>query len=155
MKQQTALDLLKTGQNIFLTGQAGAGKTYVLNQYISYLRIRGIDVATTASTGIAATHMSGMTIHAWSGMGIKDSFDADDYKRLKGRKAIMERLIETKVLIVDEISMLHAKQVDLLDEILRNVREHCVKSHQADPPAWHEAWKSHQRSALWFRLGVP
>lgn len=123
MKQQTALDLLKTGQNIFLTGQAGAGKTYVLNQYISYLRIRGIDVATTASTGIAATHMSGMTIHAWSGMGIKDSFDADDYKRLKGRKAIMERLIETKVLIVDEISMLHAKQVDLLDEILRNVRQ--------------------------------
>ena len=123
MKQQTALDLLKTGQNIFLTGQAGAGKTYVLNQYISYLRIRGIDVATTASTGIAATHMNGMTIHAWSGMGIKDSFDVDDYKRLKSRKAIMERLTETKVLIIDEISMLHAKQVDLLDEILRNVRQ--------------------------------
>ncbi len=123
MKQQTALNLLKTGQNVFLTGQAGAGKTYVLNQYIHYLRVRGIDVATTASTGIAATHMNGMTIHAWSGMGIKDSFDSDDYKRLKGRKAIMERLHETKVLIVDEISMLHAKQVDLLDEILRTIRQ--------------------------------
>lgn len=123
MKQTIALNLLKTGQNVFLTGQAGAGKTYVLNQYISYLRARGIATAITASTGIASTHMNGMTIHAWSGMGIKDSFNTDDYIRLRSRKSLVERLKDTKVLIIDEISMLHAKQVDLLDEILRKVRE--------------------------------
>lgn len=123
MKQSTALDILKTGQNVFLTGQAGAGKTYVLNQYIRYLRAHKIAVAITASTGIAATHINSMTIHAWSGMGIKDSFDTDDYKRLKRRQALIERIQDTKVLIIDEISMLHAKQVDLLDEILRTIKE--------------------------------
>lgn len=123
MKQSTALDILKTGQNVFLTGQAGAGKTYVLNQYIAYLRTHQIAVAITASTGIAATHVNGMTIHAWSGMGIKDSFESDDYKRLKRRQTLIERITEVKVLIIDEISMLHAKQVDLLDEILRIIRD--------------------------------
>ena len=123
MKQSTALDILKTGQNVFLTGQAGAGKTYVLNQYIHYLRVRHIAVAITASTGIAATHMCGMTIHAWSGMGIKDTFDKEDYARLKRRQHLLERIKETKVLIIDEISMLHAKQVDLLNEILQTLRE--------------------------------
>lgn len=123
MKQTTALDILKTGQNVFLTGQAGAGKTYVLNQYIHYLRVRGVPVAVTASTGIASTHMNGMTIHAWSGMGIKDRFEELDYKKLLARTNIVERLKATKVLIIDEISMLHARQVDLLDEILRTVRQ--------------------------------
>lgn len=123
MKQSTALDILKTGQNVFLTGQAGAGKTYILNQYIDYLRARGIHVAITASTGIAATHMNGMTIHAWSGMGIKDSFEAGDFKRLKSRQVVYERIKDAKVLIVDEISMLHAKQVDLLNDILKALRE--------------------------------
>ncbi len=123
MKQTTALDILKTGQNVFLTGQAGAGKTYVLNQYIHYLRVRGVSVAITASTGIASTHMNGMTIHAWAGMGIKDTFNEDDFKRLKSRQAVVDRLKDVKVLIVDEISMLHAKQVNLLDEILRNIRQ--------------------------------
>lgn len=123
MKQSTALNILKTGQNVFLTGQAGAGKTYVLNQYIDYLRVRGIPVAITASTGIAATHMNGMTIHAWSGMGIKDEFNDEDFKRLRHRQSVTDRLNSTKVLIIDEISMLHAKQVDLLDEILRTIRD--------------------------------
>ncbi|OOR89368.1 helicase [Moraxella caviae] len=126
MKQAVALDILKTGQNVFLTGQAGAGKTYVLNQYIRYLRARGIPVAITASTGIAATHMNGMTIHAWSGMGIKDEFSADDFKRLKARQVAVERIKQAKVLIVDEISMLHAKQVELLDQILQVIRENSL-----------------------------
>lgn len=123
MKQSTALHILKQGHSVFLTGQAGAGKTYVLNQYIRYLREHGIPVAITASTGIAATHMNGMTIHAWSGIGIKDSFEASDFRRLKDRKELVERLKSVKVLIIDEVSMLHAKQLDLVDEVLRYFRD--------------------------------
>lgn len=123
MKQASALNILKTGQNVFLTGQAGAGKTYVLNQYIRYLRAHHVSVAITASTGIAATHMNGMTIHSWSGMGIKEAFNDEDFKKLKTRKNVIERIKSTKVLIIDEISMLHARQVDLLDTILQKVRE--------------------------------
>ena len=69
MKQETALNILKAGENVFLTGSAGAGKTYTLNQYIMYLKARKVPVAITASTGIAATHMNGMTIHTWAGIG--------------------------------------------------------------------------------------
>ena len=77
MKQATALNILKAGHNVFLTGSAGR-ETYTLNQYINYLRARKVPVAMTASTGIAYTHMNGMTIHAWSGIGIKDSLDDDE-----------------------------------------------------------------------------
>ena len=73
MTQKDALDILKMGRNVFLTGPAGSGKTYVLNEYISYLKRVGVEVAITASTGIASTHINGMTIHAWSGLGIKNS----------------------------------------------------------------------------------
>ncbi|USZ14424.1 AAA family ATPase [Moraxella sp. FZFQ2102] len=123
MKQSTALAILKTGQNVFLTGQAGAGKTYVLNQYIDYLRVRGVPVAITASTGIAATHMNGMTIHSWSGIGIADSFEKVNLQRLAGREDYLDRIRNTKVLIVDEISMLHLKQVDAIDAVMRHFRK--------------------------------
>jgi len=64
MTQEDAFDILKMGHNVFLTGAAGSGKTHLLNQYISYLKERKIGVGITASTGIAATHMNGKTIHS-------------------------------------------------------------------------------------------
>ena len=72
MDQQLALSILKSGRNVFLTGQAGSGKTFVINKYIQWLRSCGVQVAITASTGIAATHIGGVTIHSRSGIGIKD-----------------------------------------------------------------------------------
>lgn len=119
MKQDTALKLLKAGENVFLTGSAGAGKTYTLNQYIQYLKARKIPVAITASTGIAATHMNGMTIHTWAGIGIKDQLSENDLKRMKERKYLREHLEKVQVLIIDEISMLHAKQFNLVNQVLQ------------------------------------
>ena len=52
-------------------GEPGSGKTYVINQYVAYLREHDIAPAITASTGIAATHIGGMTIHSWSGIELK------------------------------------------------------------------------------------
>ena len=123
MKQETALKLLKAGENVFLTGSAGAGKTYTLNQYINYLKARKVPVAVTASTGIAATHMNGMTIHTWAGIGIKDHLSDDDLKRMKERKYLKEHLENAQVLIIDEISMLHAKQLNLVNQVLKYFKE--------------------------------
>lgn len=119
MKQSEALDLLKMGYSVFLTGAAGSGKTYLLNQYIDYLRTQLIPVGITASTGIAATHMGGTTIHSWSGMGIKDSLSDKDIRDLFVRQYLRTRFLKTKVLVIDEISMLHAHRLDLVDSILR------------------------------------
>ena len=123
MRQSSALDILKTGQNVFLTGSAGSGKTYTLNQYIDYLRARRVPVAVTASTGIAATHMNGTTIHSWSGIGIKDELSDRDLTNLSRKQFLADRLKDTAVLVIDEISMLHAKQINLVSQVLKHVRK--------------------------------
>ncbi len=123
MRQSSALDILKTGQNVFLTGSAGSGKTYTLNQYIDYLRARRVPVAVTASTGIAATHMNGTTIHSWSGIGIKDELTDRDLTNLSRKQFLADRLKDTAVLVIDEISMLHAKQLNLVSQVLKHIRK--------------------------------
>ncbi len=121
MRQDEAFDLLKMGKNIFLTGAAGSGKTYLLNKYISYLKEHNVKVATTASTGIAATHLQGTTIHSWLGIGVKDSLSEKDLEKLLTSKRIKRNFKKTKVLIIDEISMLHKNKLDMLDIVSRHM----------------------------------
>jgi GTPase SAR1 family protein len=123
MKQLTALSIMKAGKNVFLTGSAGAGKTYTLNQYIRYLKARKIPVAVTASTGIAATHLNGITIHAWAGFGVKKTVVKADLDAIKEKKHLREHLEQTKVLIIDEISMMHRCQLDMTNKILKYIRQ--------------------------------
>lgn len=119
MRQSKALAILKSGRNVFLTGSAGAGKTYVLNQYIQYLKEHKVGVAVTASTGIAATHMNGQTIHSWSGIGIRDEISPKHLSNLKQKKYFRDKMDSVKVLIIDEISMLHRNQLDLVNRVLK------------------------------------
>lgn len=123
MTQEQTLDILKTGANAFLTGEPGAGKTHVINQYIAWLEAAGLNVAVTASTGIAATHIGGMTIHAWSGIGIKDSLSPHDLDAISTREKIVKRAKNAQVLVIDEISMLDGKVLDMVDQVLRTVRQ--------------------------------
>jgi nucleoside-triphosphatase THEP1 len=117
MTQKEALKLLKLGKNVFLTGPAGSGKTYVLNEYINFLKERGVEVAVTASTGIAATHLKGITIHSWSGIGIKDYISDYDMDILEQKQYLWKRFEKTKVLVIDEISMLKASVLDSVDKV--------------------------------------
>ncbi len=121
MIQKEALDLLKLGENVFLTGAAGAGKTWLLNAYIHHLRAHGVAVAVTASTGIAATHIDGRTIHSWSGIGVRDSLNEGELEKLAGNARIRRNYEKTKVLVIDEISMLHPHQLDMVDRIARRM----------------------------------
>ena len=123
MKQAKALGILKSGKNVFLTGSAGTGKTFVLNQYIDYLKERKIAVAVTASTGIAATHMNGMTIHSWAGIGIKETLTRVQLANMKTKKYLTKHLEAVKVLIIDEVSMLHQNQLALVNEVLQFFKE--------------------------------
>src|SRR5690554_3920808 len=119
MDQDNALAIMKSGQNVFLTGSAGTGKSYVLNKYIEYLKIRKVPVAVTASTGIAATHMNGMTIHSWSGIGVKEKLSKANLLTMKTKQYLKKGIDRTRVLIVDEISMLHANQLNLVNQVLK------------------------------------
>jgi len=122
MKQKTALQILKEHHNVFLTGPAGTGKTFLLNKYIEYCKENNIKVAVTASTGIAATHLGGRTIHSWAGIGIADTMSQSDITKIIKNPMIRERLTKTDVLIIDEVSMIHARQLDLINKILRLAR---------------------------------
>ncbi len=122
MIQKQALEILKTGANVFLTGEPGSGKTYVLNEYIEWLEAHGISVAVTASTGIAATHIGGMTIHTWSGIGIRDTLTQYDLDFIAGKEKTVKRIQKAKVLVIDEISMLDGRVLDMVEAVCRTIR---------------------------------
>ncbi len=123
MTQNQALDILKTGGNVFLTGEPGAGKTYVLNQYLAWLEMAGLHVAVTASTGIAATHIGGMTIHAWSGIGARDEISAYDLDQIVSKEKNVKKVKQAQVLVIDEISMLSAHTLDSVELVCRTIRQ--------------------------------
>lgn len=123
MTQDKALEILKSGRNVFLTGSAGTGKTYVLNKFIEHLHDCKVKVAVTASTGIAATHIRGKTIHSWSGIGVKQELSKKDLTNLKRKEYLRKSIEKSKVLIIDEISMLHRKQLETIDEVVSMFKE--------------------------------
>ena len=123
MTQEQALAILKSGKNAFITGAAGSGKTFVLNRYIDWLKSAGANAAITASTGIAATHLNGITIHSWTGMGVRDEISSREMKELTKRGYLRRRFSRVAVLIVDEISMLAGNQLDLADQMFRAFKQ--------------------------------
>ncbi len=123
MLQDQALTILQMGVNVFLTGQAGSGKTYTLNKFIKWAREHRIGIAVTASTGIAATHISGTTIHSWSGIGIKEEITEKDLEKLAKKKELQKRFNSTKILIIDEISMISANFFENLNTVCKHMKE--------------------------------
>ena len=117
MTQAQVLDILDKGQSVFLTGAAGSGKTYVLEKFIKRARSIGKRVAVTATTGLAASHLNGRTIHAWSGMGITDELTSTMLNRLKNNRSLRDNIANTDILIIDEISMLHRHRLDMVNRI--------------------------------------
>ncbi len=122
MTQGEALKILKTGANVFLTGEPGSGKTHTINNFVSWLRSCGIEPSVTAATGIAATHVSGMTLHSWSGIGIANSLSQMDIDRIASKEYVARRIQKAKVLIIDEVSMLSASTLEAADAVAREVR---------------------------------
>jgi ATP-dependent exoDNAse (exonuclease V) alpha subunit len=121
MNQTLALEIMLAGESVLLTGPAGAGKTYVLNQFIKLAKHEGKHVSVTATTGLAATHLGGTTIHSWAGIGVSDELPNGFAEHIaKGRREIIEK---TDVLVIDEISMLHDFRLDMVDEACRLVRK--------------------------------
>ncbi len=120
MEQRLALEVMLGGESVMLTGPAGSGKTYILQEFIRLAKKEGKYVSVTATTGLAASHLGGSTIHSWSGMGIHGELPKNFFDHLS--KTRRETIQKTAVLIIDEISMLHDYRLDMLDEIARKVR---------------------------------
>ncbi len=122
MTQEDALSILKMGHNAFVSGEAGAGKTHLINEYIDYLKKHKIKHAKTATTGIAATHLGGTTVHSFSGIGVREMLDDSDFDEIMQKERISKNFTDNKVLIIDEISMISRKQFDFIEKLARGFR---------------------------------
>ncbi len=108
---------------MFLTGAPGAGKTHILNEFIGRAMRNGKRIAVTASTGIAATHIGGTTIHSWSGLGIREQLSEWDRSKFRNTDRLVKRYNSTDILVIDEVSMLHGIRLDMVNEMAKLLRE--------------------------------
>lgn len=122
MTQQDAIDLMLSGKSVFLTGEPGAGKTYTLNKFIEYARSLSKRIAITASTGIAASHIDGVTIHSWSSLGIAETITDSQLSEMSYKPWIQKKYYNCDILIIDEISMLSGAYLDMVERACRMIR---------------------------------
>ena len=121
------LDLATAGENTFLTGPAGSGKSYLVRDYLK----RHPDTHVVASTGVAALNVGGMTVHRWSGMMLGPA-KGQDFEKFYAQlardakpnvRAAFNRVRGCKRLVIDEISMLSGSAFDYLDFHCRKIRD--------------------------------
>lgn len=116
--QAEVLVRMLNGDNVFLSGSAGAGKSYVIEQYVKLKRKvnRNTNIVVTATTGLAALNISGSTVHSVTGLGIS-KLCYDDYRKTTPAKTIRVKNAELRgidVLIIDEVSMLSAQGLNFI-----------------------------------------
>jgi ATP-dependent DNA helicase PIF1 len=127
-KQELAFDALKRGKNVFLTGPAGSGKTFLLKKFIEWYKknkeMESNKIYITATTGLSASLIEGTTIHSYSGIGTGQKDINDIYKNIiKFSSGAKKRWLETGVLIIDEISMMEASIFDKLEILAKKIRK--------------------------------
>ncbi|UNI21416.1 DNA helicase [Purpureocillium takamizusanense] len=126
-EQRHVLDLVvEKNASVFFTGPAGAGKSVLMRAIIQRLREKFKHdperVAVTASTGLAACNIGGMTLHSFSGIGLGKESATELIKKVRRNPKAKNRWIKTKCLIIDEVSMVDGELFDKLSQIGRTIR---------------------------------
>lgn len=118
---QRVMELLSQKRNIFITGGAGTGKSYMLQQLKEHY---GYKLHLTSTTGISAININGQTIHAWSGIGIEKDPKAiwKVLNRIITNPILKKQILNCQMLAIDEISMLHRETLEFLDMVLQKIR---------------------------------
>lgn len=126
-EQRKVLDLVVDGKkSVFFTGSAGTGKSVLLREIIRVLRDRHKRetdrVAVTASTGLAACNVGGVTLHSFAGIGLGKEAVPELVRKIKRNSKAKLRWMRTKILVIDEISMVDGDLFDKLEGIARIIR---------------------------------
>jgi ATP-dependent DNA helicase PIF1 len=126
-EQQRVLELVvNKNKSVFFTGSAGTGKSVLMRSIIAELRKKHSSnpdrIAVTASTGLAACNIGGVTLHSFGGIGLGKEDVPTLVKKIKRNQKAKNRWLKTKVLIIDEISMVDGDLFDKLEGIARSIR---------------------------------
>lgn len=123
-EQQRAFDMFLSGKSFFLTGSAGTGKSHIIKHIVQYCTENNVKFAVTAMTGVAASLISGQTMHKWTGLGLLDgSVESLTAKVFSKGASLMDRWRTTEVLIIDEVSMMNQELFEKLNSIAQKVCE--------------------------------
>jgi ATP-dependent DNA helicase PIF1 len=112
--KEAAINIIKSKKNVFISGGAGAGKSF----FLVYLKKNFPNIHLTASTGIASLQIGGQTIHSWSGIGI-GKLPAN---KLKFSNKVISRILRAKILAIDEISMISIAIFDLVNDAIKIIK---------------------------------
>jgi len=124
--QKAALEDMKTlGTNIFITGQAGTGKSYIIREYVNWCKTVERKCAITSTTGISACLIGGTTLHAWAGIGLGEEDPKMLLAKVVKNKRAVKRWKKVDTLIIDEVSMLKPSLLEKLDYIGMQIRGLC------------------------------
>ena len=136
-EQQQVLDAVSEGRNIFITGSAGVGKSFILKKVMQQVKDRGDGkgLCVAGCTGAAARLIGGQTLHAFAGVGRASIYSspeifANSITKVKKNK---ERWMRCKVLIIDEVSMLDAQLFEQLDFTAREIKGSMRPADRARP----------------------
>jgi ATP-dependent DNA helicase PIF1 len=119
--QMAAFKLVESGRNVFLTGPAGTGKSYLL-ECIRLDKAASKAIALTATTGQAASRIGGTTIHSFAGLGKGDGTKEELLGRVRGNAKALQRWKDTDILVIDEISMMSCELFDKAEYIAGQIR---------------------------------
>ena len=124
-EQKYAFAKFTRGQNLFVTGPGGTGKTRLIQFMVEYMNSIGKSYQVCALTGCAATLLNckAKTIHSWSGVKIAKGNAEDIIRRVVRGRSYPKAWRGVEVLIVDEVSMMSSKMFDLLDRIGRIMKK--------------------------------
>lgn len=121
-QQKDILDKIKIGRNVFISGVAGTGKTYTINNITDWAKATEKNVGITASTGISALLINGKTIHSFLGLGLGKKTVKELVVNINKKIFIKRRILFLELLIIDEISMLGLSLFEKIDQILSSIR---------------------------------
>jgi ATP-dependent DNA helicase PIF1 len=124
-EQRAALQAVRNGKNLFLTGAGGTGKSHTIRAILAWAQSAGLRAAVTALTGCAALLLGkgAKTLHSWAGIGLALSSPHDLAEAVKRNRRAARRWIDTQLLIVDEISMMTPELLEKLDLVARRIRK--------------------------------